>query len=407
MNGIENENAVSQVIAVILLVVLAIGIAMVIQSALMGTASDLRKSAFIASEADVLQVVQFGVPVEVLTWMPEDGDTFHLVGQKGYAGGSPVLLKVRSPDGRIITPDASGISGELYGRTFFIYPVPGSPSQCEYIISDTIPSDRLKPLVRGNWEIQLIDTYANILISTDPTPGVTSGISATPTAGGTAGAALYRSDCSPLGATLFGANITGNTGAPMNMTYRTFNGNSYLQVPDDPTLTFTGDLTLSVWLQPATISGYQQIIGKGYQLSNSEENKNYDSYIVNNGRLYFEWDDSVANTHYHIITNDPVYQAGQWSYTAITIQDGTLRIYVNGVEKPVTYYPGNNIGTTTTISPVPVNLKSDEYDMTVGKQNTDIPSNYFYLNGNIGDVSLYNRGLTQQEIQYNYNSYIS
>ncbi len=90
----------------------------------------------------------------------------------------------------------------------------------------------------------------------------------------------------------------------------------------------------------------------------------------------------MANTHYHIITNDPVYQAGQWSYTAITIQDGTLRIYVNGVEKPVTYYPGNNIGTTTTISPVPVNLKSDEYDMTVGKQNTDIPSNYFYLNGN-------------------------
>ncbi len=69
MNGIENENAVSQVIAVILLVVLAIGIAMVIQSALMGTASDLRKSAFIASEADVLQVVQFGVPVEVLKWM--------------------------------------------------------------------------------------------------------------------------------------------------------------------------------------------------------------------------------------------------------------------------------------------------------------------------------------------------
>ncbi len=407
MNRIENENAVSQVIAVILLVILAIGIAMVIQSALMGTTSELRKSAFIASEADVKEVIQFGVPVQVLSWMPNEGDNFHLVGQKGYAGGSPVLLKVRSPDGRIITPDASGISGELYGRMFYIYPVPGSPSQCEYIISDTIPFERLKPLVKGNWEIQLIDTYANILISNDPTPGVTSGTSATPTAGGTAGAGLYRSDCSPLGATLFGANITGNTGAPMNMTYRTFNGNSYLQVPDDPTLTFTGDLTLSVWLQPSTISGYQQIMGKGYQLSSSLENKNYDTYIVNNGKLYFEWDDSVTNTHYHIITNDPVYQAGQWAYTALTIQDGTLKVYVNGVEKPMTYYPGNNIGTTTIIDPVPVNLKSDDYDMTVGRQNTDIPSNYFYLNGNIGDVSLYNRGLTQQEIQYNYNSYIS
>ena len=120
MNSIENENAVTHVIAVILLVILAIGIAMVLQSALMGNASDLRKSAFIASKADVKQVIQFGVPVEVLTWMPKEGDTFHLVGQKGYAGGSPVLLKVRSPDGRIITPDASGISGELYGRTFYI-----------------------------------------------------------------------------------------------------------------------------------------------------------------------------------------------------------------------------------------------------------------------------------------------
>ena len=70
--------------------------------------------------------------------------------------------------------------------------------------------------------------------------------------------------------------------------------------------------------------------------------------------------------------------------------------------QPSTVYTGNvpNAGTATGAT---VNLQDNNFPVKIGKQNSD--ANPFYYEGNIGNMALYNRPLTANEIQQNYLSY--
>jgi hypothetical protein len=199
------------------------------------------------------------------------------------------------------------------------------------------------------------------------------------------------------------------------MSYLSFDGvDDWIAYADDPTLTYTGDLTISIWLNPKNVGSpnqymsseyWKQVIGKGQQISSSTEDKNYDLYLIGD-RVYFEWDDRVTGTHYHVMTDAPAISADTWNYVNLVVEGGTPKIYVNGESKPYSYYqsnvPGNN--RITNPSQVPqIQLKDNSYPMTMGKQSsTTWP---FYYKGDIGSFALYNRGLTQEEIQENYMTY--
>ena len=77
-------------------------------------------------------------------------------------------------------------------------------------------------------------------------------------------------------------------------------------------------------------------------------------------------------------------------------------MYVNGILQPSTVYTINvpNAGTATGAT---VTLKDNNFPVKIGKQNSD--ANPFYYQGNIGNMALYNRPLTSNEIQQNYQSY--
>jgi len=327
------------------------------------------------------------------------------------------LIKVVTPDGRTLYPTPFIAGGNLEGKTLYIYPnSSGYSSFCDYIVSDRAPTGRLKPFATGAWVIQLIDPEANLLISSDDRARITKGTTAYATAGGTPGAGVFRTDCTPLDYSINGNPIQGNTGAPMNMSYLSFDGtDDWVEFADDPTLTFTGDLTISLWLNPTDIpapqnylsSGYwKQVIGKGLQISSSREDKNYDLYLIGD-RIYFEWDDREDPAkHYHIMTDATAITAGSWSYVDLVVDGGKPKIYVNGVPRSFSYYQSNVPGQSKITNPaqIPeVRLKNNSHPLTMGKQaSTAYP---FYYKGSIGSFALYNRGLTEAEIQENYQTY--
>ncbi|HOT02904.1 MAG TPA: LamG domain-containing protein [Methanolinea sp.] len=404
---LKGEMAVSAAVSTILMVVLVIGIAMIIWSVWIGSPSILHDKVYIAGEAKAIVVNQpGGIPMQVVGFTIREAEPFHFAGQAPPIAGKEVLLKVITPDGRTLYPTPFISGGALEGRTLFIYPnSTGYSEHCDYIVSDSPPAGKLKPFVLGTWTVQLIDTEAHLLISSDDRAKITEGTSSYALAGGTPGGNVWRTDCTPLGYTVQGNPVAGHTGPPMNMSYLTFDGNDWLEYQDDPTLKYTGDLTISLWLRPLHVNTWKQVIGKGLQTPSGSgviEDKNYDLYLINR-KVYFEWDDRVTNTHYHIMTNNDVVTAGNWQYVNLVIEGGEPKIYVNGVSQAFSYYISNVPGNNLTSQIPEVRLKDNQYPLTMGKQaSQQYP---FPYSGDIGSFALYNRGLTTDEIFENLQTY--
>jgi hypothetical protein len=410
---VTTDSAVTHVIAIVFLLILVMGILLIFVPALTGMADLEEKSVYIASEAKAEEVIgSGGLPVQVLALLVHNGDPFHISGQKPPAQGAPVAIRLISPDGKAIYPDASSISGTLYGKTLYLYPnTSGLSESCDYIVSTTRPSGAMRAMTNGQWVVQLIDLDANLLVSSDTRGVITKGTSSIPVSGGSAGGKVYRADCTVMNYTLVNNPGTGFTGSPMNMTYRTFNGvNQYMTIPDDPSLTYTGDLSISMWIRPSTTSGVHQVIGKGKQINANTEDKNYDLYTMDGGKIYFEWDDKVTNKHYHIETDSGPLTASKWNYIVVSVSGSPRRlsVNVNGNPQTVSYFQSNQpgVGKITNPAQIPaVSLKDNAYSLNIAKQSSDIYP--FYFKGDIGSFALYNRGLTAGEISSNYQIYRS
>lgn len=405
----KSTSGVSEVAAEILIIILVVLIAVVAYAAFSGELNSLffKKSAYIAGSAAVTGIQAGGVSDDVLTFLPKAGDAFYLTGQTSGTTGTQVTMKALSPDGKILYPDASSLKGSLYGKTLYIYPN-SSPSstQCSYAISDKAPASS-RPMTKGTWTLQMIDENVHV-IANSYTAKVTNGATSLPVAGGFIGGStsqFYRTDCTPINQTSFGIT-TSNTG-PGGMTVAHFNGvNSNITIPNDPTLSFTGDMSLSLWMNPTTAgsssdsNNWHQIIGKGQITGSTNEMDNYQLFQFGN-QLVFEWNDATSGIHYQAITTTTPVTANTWNYVTASVSGGTVKIYSNGQSQPLIYSQGVDPRSVTTPSPNPpsVSLKSNSNDLSIGKQNA--PGSEFYFKGDIGAVSLYNRGLTQAEINAN------
>jgi len=409
----KRTEGMSDLAAEILIIILVIAIAAVSFAAFSGALNPLflKKSTYIAGSAAVTGIPQsVGGTEDVLTFLPKAGDAFYLTGQTYNTSGSQVTLRAFSPDGKTLTPDAGSLQGPLYGKTLFIYPnSSGAATQCDYTISDQKPSGSVRPMVTGCWTVQLVDENVHVITGTYKAR-VTHGSASQPSAGGFISAAgkLYRSDCTLLSQTVHGNLTTSNTG-PGNMTVTHFDGNSYLTLANDPTLAFTsGNLSISLWFKPTdatspTSSGsnWHQLIGKGTTTGVNNENDNYQLFQYGN-KLLFEWNDATTGQHYQAYTNTNPISSSSWNYVTVSVTNGNLALYVNGVSQALTYDNSNVPGNNILPSAKTVNLQVNNNDVTVGKQNAASSSDSFYYSGDMGAIALYNRGLTSSEIAANY-----
>jgi|WetSurMetagenome_2_1015567.scaffolds.fasta_scaffold06394_3 hypothetical protein len=403
----DTTRGLTEVTSVILVIALVLVLAVVIYVLVFGAFDPkyTKKSVYVGATAQITDIPRAsGLTDHVLTLLPKAGDKFYLTGQQTTGtSGTRTTLKLLSPEGRSIYPRTTSLTGDPYGKQIYIYPNnSGSATMCDYDASTTVPSSSLRPMTTGIWKVQLIDEELHVVADTYDTT-MKHGTTSLPTAGGFI-SGLFRSDCTPYSQTIYGT-LTNSTTGPGNMSVTHFNGASYLSIANDPGLSATGDMALSLWMKPTSTSTWNQIIGKGSIDSTGAENDNYQLFQMGD-KLVFEWNDAVTHEHYQAITQNSVLSSTSWNYVTASVEGGTIKIYNDGVEQTLVYNKGTdpsypNLGTTA--PSVGVHVSPTSNPVTVGKQNS--ASYPYYYNGDIGALSLYNRALTQEEIARNYAGY--
>ena len=412
----NNSDGISEVVSVILVIALMLILAMVVYTLLFGAISLKQTSRVAATGGTVKIPLDASTSTQILYALPASGDKYYLKGQSNIPSGYPVVSFVlRDPNGNSYTVKNSTMSTKAnqYGTPLFLY----QDRYHNYWVTDSLssiiqssPAQRW-PLSRGLWTMTMIDNTANVpLTEMKVTIGSDSSTDhSKPPNSSSCSNGVCGSNGNGLSNSSY--NITYGTG-PGGMTASHFNGiNSNITIPNNPDLTFTGDMTISLWMKPDTTgsgtASWHTVLGKG-QIVGGVENDNYQLVTIGND-LYFEWNDP-SGQHYHVSTTglNPL-QNNQWGYVSVVVNGGTaggVSLYNNGQLVPVKYYPNNNPypweGAAMVIPPV-VNLKANNLPTHLGVQAD--PSNPFYYKGDIGNWAIYNRALPATEIKNNNSTY--
>jgi hypothetical protein len=164
-----------------------------------------------------------------------------------------------------------------------------------------------------------------------------------------------------------------------NLGSLSFDGvNDSVDCGNNSSLSVGNNITANAWFYVNSTSVYQPIVSK----------------VVSDGSLGWEVANSSGTfrttfrpTATQINLSVGSLSVGNWYMGTMTFDNTTARLYLNGVQT----------GSTTTGGPVTLNSTQP---LQIGTRG--IPSNWY--NGNISQVSIYNRALTAQEIQQNYNA---
>lgn len=171
-----------------------------------------------------------------------------------------------------------------------------------------------------------------------------------------------------------------------------FNGvDSYVQVNDSSSLDMTDAITIEAWIKP---DAYDPIEGQSVvtKLGGRTAERSYTMFLASDGKLYFGTVNSAGAGGKWV--PGPVIPLNQWAHVAGVKDAGSTsaRIYVNGVlaasgtvEHPI-YNSAASIGIGTFV------------------QGFDAWPNEGFFHGAIDEVSIYNRALTQSEIQSIFNA---
>lgn len=150
------------------------------------------------------------------------------------------------------------------------------------------------------------------------------------------------------------------------------NSNDYVSIPalSSSPLNITGDVTISVWVNPTAVSGTQEIVQRvsGYGLK-----------MVGGQFTGYIW--GGLEGHYSTTTAT----AGNWYHVVMTYASNKHYVYVNGVQE--------NSQTDT------VNLGSNSNDVEMGRSYSAAS----YFNGKIDETRIYNRALSPREVRDLYN----
>jgi hypothetical protein len=170
-----------------------------------------------------------------------------------------------------------------------------------------------------------------------------------------------------------------------------FNGSSFVTVPDNPSLQLPdAPFSIDLWFNTSTTATSQMILSKGV----SDANEEYSINLLTGGGIYWDYGGLQGD----VVSNVGAIQAGQW-YHLTVLYDPAFgfprgKIYLNGVEQTITSFG------------VGAHIASSGSALYIGSQNAGSP--YYAarvsFNGLIDEVEIFNRTLSQTEIQKIYNA---
>jgi hypothetical protein len=171
--------------------------------------------------------------------------------------------------------------------------------------------------------------------------------------------------------TIYGATWTdGKYGKALS-----FDGvDDYVLISNSPSLQVTGNLTISFWVYLNSLSSTQVVVSKMWH--------EYIVKIMANGAVYFEHQGSAGWECVANVLPPGSMTSGTWIHVAVVRDMSTMTVtgYKNGVA---------NAPRSFTKTPAPTS-----YNVNIGRE-TD---GYYKLNGILDEVRIYNRALSQTEI---------
>jgi subtilisin family serine protease/subtilisin-like proprotein convertase family protein len=162
-----------------------------------------------------------------------------------------------------------------------------------------------------------------------------------------------------------------------------FNGlNSYLTVSDAPSLDFTTNMTVEVWINPRSWGGApREILSKWGGPSNQ---RSYTLSINTSGLAYLLVSSDGGGVNNQVVFSSTVMPLNTWTHLAAVYDGVNLRMYVNGLlENTVAWPQGLFPGTAP---------------LLIGATRASLSSVTSYFNGMIDEPTLFRRALTAGEI---------
>ena len=164
----------------------------------------------------------------------------------------------------------------------------------------------------------------------------------------------------------------------------TFNGtSSYGQIPPPATpLRLTNAMTVEVWMNAATLpTGWHTLMSRQFGTGVQDS-----------------WGLFTRGTNLEFYTNSTTFIAapvttGTWTHVAGVLDGTAVRLYVNGTL----------VATGTTTVPIP----NDDNEVVIGASSNGNPLISEFFNGTLDEIRVYNRALSQAEIQTDMNTPIT
>ena len=114
-----------------------------------------------------------------------------------------------------------------------------------------------------------------------------------------------------------------------------FNGNdSYIRIPDSPSLHFTAAMTIEAWIYPTSVGAFHNIVSK-WDWPGANSQKAYTTALQSDGRLVLgvcndgdcsQWPGGSSAS----VFSTTLPSANQWTHFAATYDGSVLLMYVNG-----------------------------------------------------------------------------
>jgi hypothetical protein len=147
----------------------------------------------------------------------------------------------------------------------------------------------------------------------------------------------------------------------------------YALVPHQPNLELPNALSISTWVKPNTL-GRHTIISKA-------DGNGFELWLDISGKIEFRLNRGNNGTAYRILSNfNYSSELGKWIHLAATFDGRIMKIFVNGNLDAITSFPQFGIGTSSG-------------DLVIGALGT-----IQRLNGSLDDLRLYNRSLSDSDI---------
>jgi hypothetical protein len=182
---------------------------------------------------------------------------------------------------------------------------------------------------------------------------------------------------------------------PAQTNCQRMNGNQFLQLRNTTQLNLGNAFTLEVWVYLEAASSYGIVLGKTY---NPRSNDPYQNYVIafdgSGLKPEFVQTTGVAGS-YRTATSPNNLPFNTWSHLAATLENGIMKLYVNGQLVASNSSPGSPLSNTS----VPFSVGSGA---TPTNQNACCG-----MKGAIMQARVWNIARTQSEIQGNRNSQLT